>query len=38
MQNIKADKVILGVTYFMIGLALLGFIGTALYKPLKENN
>lgn len=33
----KGDKVIIAITMFMVSLALLGFIGTAIYKPKKAN-
>jgi hypothetical protein len=33
----KGDKVIIGIAMFMVSLALLGFIGTAIYKPKKAN-
>jgi ABC-type uncharacterized transport system permease subunit len=33
----KGDKVIIGIAMFMVSLALLGFIGNAIYKPKKTN-
>jgi hypothetical protein len=33
----KGEKVIIGIAMFMVSLALLGFIGTAIYKPKEKN-
>ena len=33
----KGDKIIIGIAMFMVSLALLGFVGTAIYKPKKAN-
>jgi ABC-type uncharacterized transport system permease subunit len=34
----KGDKIIIGIAIFMVSLSLLGYIGTAIYKPKKTNN
>lgn len=33
----KGDKVIIGIAMFMVSLALLGYVGTAIYKPNETN-
>lgn len=33
----KGDKIIIGIAMFMVSLALLGFVGTAIYKPNETN-
>jgi len=37
MTSNKGEKVIIGIAIFMVSLALLGFVGTAIYKPKKAN-
>ena len=34
----KGDKIIVGVAMFMVALALMGYIGTAIYKPKETKN
>ena len=34
----KGDKIIIGIAMFMVTLALMGYIGTALYKPKETKN
>jgi ABC-type uncharacterized transport system permease subunit len=34
----KGDKVIIGIAIFMVSLALLGFVGTAIYNPKETND
>ena len=37
MTSNKGEKVIIGIAIFMVSLALLGFVGTAIYKPNETN-
>jgi hypothetical protein len=37
MQKSKGDKVIIAISIFMVSLALLGFIGTAIMKPKDDD-
>jgi hypothetical protein len=34
----KGDKIIFGIAMFMVTLALMGYIGTAIYKPKETKN